>query len=53
MKILEKFGMANCKPKFILFLVKVFLSKNNLFTNKKETIEMRKVSHYKVLKLLI
>jgi len=47
MKMLEKFDMANCKLKSISLLVKVFLSTNNLFTNKKEIIKMRKISYIK------
>ena len=50
---IKKFDMANYKLKSILLLVKVFLLTNDLFTNKKDIIEMRKISYYEVLELLI
>ena len=52
-RILEKFNMANCKPRSILLLVRIFLLTNNSLTDKKKVAKMKKISYYETLELLI
>ena len=51
--MLENFSIANYKSRSILLLVKMSLLTNDLPTDKKKVAEIKKVSYYKILRLLI
>ena len=52
-KMLKKFSIANCKLKSISLSVGMFLLVNNSPTNEKEVINIKNVSYYEALGLLI
>jgi len=52
-RILKKFSIANCKLKSISLSVGMFLLVNNSPTNEKEVINIKNVSYYEALGLLI
>ena len=52
-RMLKKFSIANCKLKSISLSVGMFLLVNNSPTNEKEVINIKNVSYYEALGLLI